>query len=114
MLDGIYSMVFRGAADWGMGMLVLQGGQVTGSDASGVLYDGNYEERGSDIELQVIMTVPPGVTLVQGTPARSTSYAIPVRLTMSKSSLENNEPVLLPLAPGPVNVIFRRLRSLSK
>lgn len=28
MLDGIYSITFRGRADWGMGMIILQRGSI--------------------------------------------------------------------------------------
>jgi hypothetical protein len=40
MVDGIYSLTYRGAVDWGIGMLVMQRGIIVGSDAGGVLYDG--------------------------------------------------------------------------
>ena len=113
VLDGIYSMTFRGAADWGMGMLILQGGLIIGSDAGGVLYDGTYIDRGLEVVVNLKMTVPPGATLVQGTPARSDKYVVPVNAVISKSALEHSLPVLIQLPPGPVNVIFRRLRSLN-
>jgi len=45
-MDGIYAIRFRGAADWGLGMLVLQGGKITGVDAGGVQYDGVYSDIG--------------------------------------------------------------------
>jgi hypothetical protein len=112
-VDGIYSMHFRGAADWGMGILVLEGGKITGADSSGALYDGGYLVQGSEIEVRMIVTVPPGVTLVQGTPARPTSYQFPIDMRMPANFLETQEPVRMELPPGPINVIFRRLRSLS-
>jgi hypothetical protein len=60
MLDGIYSITFRGRADWGMG---IQRGVVTGADVGGVLYDGRYVENGPDLQLDLTLTVPPGGTL---------------------------------------------------
>jgi hypothetical protein len=113
VMDGMYSMHFRGAADWGMGMLILQRGQITGADFSGALYDGSYRVEGSEIEVRMTMTVPPGVTLVQGTPAQPTKYEVPIYLRIPISILETQQPVLMQLPPGPVNVIFRRLRTLS-
>jgi hypothetical protein len=113
MLDGIYSIIFRGRADWGTGMIILQNGVITGADAQGALYDGSYAELGTDLRVDFTMTVPPGVTLVQGTPARPEQYMISARTIFPKRALDSGEPVLMDLPPGPVNVIFRRLRALG-
>jgi hypothetical protein len=114
ILDGIYSITFRGRTDWGMGMLLIQSGIITGADSGGVLYDGKYIDNGDSVALDVKMTVPPGATLVQGTPARSTAYTIPIQENVPKSALAAGTPVLLNLPPGPVNVIFRKLRALGR
>jgi hypothetical protein len=96
-----------------MGILLLQKGVVTGADVGGVQYDGTYRDAGSDVEFNATMTVPPGVMLAQGAPARPTAYTVPINITIPKSAIDTLQPVLLQLPPGPVNVIFRRLRSLS-
>jgi hypothetical protein len=113
MLDGIYSITFRGRADWGLGVIILQHGLITGADAAGVLYDGSYLERDSNVEVKLTMTVPPGVTLVQGTAAQPKTYSISTEVTIPKTAIAEGRPTLLQLPPGPVNVIFRRLRELS-
>jgi hypothetical protein len=59
--DGIYTMTYRGAADWGMGMLVLRRGTVTGADISGCLYDGRYRDDPENLVLELDMTVPADV-----------------------------------------------------
>jgi hypothetical protein len=113
VIDGIYSMAYRGAVDWGIGMLILRRGTITGSDASGVLYDGTYQQTGGNLDLNLTMTVPPGVALAQGTSAKSTAYSIPINLSLPTRVLSTGETVLMPLPPGPINVIFRKLRPLS-
>jgi hypothetical protein len=113
MFDGIYSMAYRGHADWGTGMLILQRGVITGADAGGALYDGSYEEHGSYLLLNLTLTVPPGVVLVQGTPAQPKQYSIPIQTELSARALLEGEVASLQLPPGPVNVIFRRLRTLN-
>jgi hypothetical protein len=113
MLDGIYSITFRGRADWGSGLLVLRNGVITGADAAGALYDGCYKERGSDVDVKLTLTVPPGVTLVQGTVAQPKEYSISSQWTVSTRAVLEEKPILLEFPPGPVNVIFRRLRVLS-
>jgi hypothetical protein len=113
MLDGIYSLMFRGHAGFGAGMIILQNGVITGADAQGALYDGSYVELGTDLRMDFTITVPPGVTLVQGTPAKPEQYTISDRTIFPRRALDSGEPVLMDLPPGPVNVIFRRLRALG-
>ena len=113
MIAGIYSITFRGAADRGIGMLVLQGGTVTGADAAGVLFDGTYKEDGERVSFSLTMTVPPGVVLVQGTAPRPVPDEVPIAASVPVKALDNFEPVLMEMPPGPVNVIFRRLRKLG-
>ena len=112
MLDGIYTITFRGAANWGMGALVLYKGTIAGADVGGALYDGQYTDQGDSVLVNMVMKVPPGVTLVQGTAPRATAYEVPFSVVINKKSFENSEPVLLKLPPGPVNVIFKRLRTI--
>lgn len=112
-MDGVYSMTYRGIAGWGGGMLVLLKGTVTGADSDGGLYDGTYQETRDDLILQLTMTVPAGMPLVQGVPPRSTQYTVPFHATVPKRSIEDSSPVLIDLPPGPVNVIVKRLRALS-
>ena len=112
-MDGIYKVTFRGAADWGIGLLELRDRIVAGADAAGATYDGTYEETDTEITLDLNMTVPPGVTLVQGQPARSTQYSVPFYVTIPKQSIAEGTPVSVELPPGPVNVIVTRLREFA-
>lgn len=113
MIDGIYSITFRGAADWGIGLLHLQGGLITGADAGGIKYDGSYTISGESVAFHLQMKVPPGATLVQGTPARSMEYTVPVHAVIPRRAFKTGEPVRVELPPGPVNVIFLLLRSFG-
>ncbi len=112
MVDGIYQITFRGAADWGVGMLILKDKTVTGADVAGVLYDGTYSEQGDNISVNLTLTVPPGVTLVQGTSPQPKEYNFDFELSLNKKVIETREPVLVQMPQGPVNVIFNCLRSL--
>ena len=111
--DGIYTMTFRGAAGWGLGLLELRDGVVTGADAAGAMYDGTYSESDASVTLNLSMIVPPGVTLVQGSTPKSIQYSVPFHATIPKQAIEQNTPVLVELPPGPVNVIVKLLRNLS-
>jgi len=112
MVDGIYQITFRGAADWGMGVLILKDGIITGADVGGALYDGTYSDVGDSISSNITLTVPPGVTLVMGTQPQSKEYSFQFTLSLSKQAIETRQPVLAQLPVGPVNVIFNCLRKL--
>ncbi len=112
-MNGIYSMTYRGAVDWGIGMLVLQNGVVTGADIAGALYDGGYTESPTDLFLTMNMHVPAGVQLAQGGPPRANAYDVPFSATIPKRAIESSTPVLVELPPGPVNVIIKQIRSLE-
>ena len=105
-------MTFRGAFGWGIGMLVLRKEVITGSDAGGVNYDGRYQDLGNSIKFDIVMKIPPGATLVQGTPARPDPYETSFTATIAKADIENNRPIQFHLPQGPVNAIFCKLRGL--
>lgn len=113
VIDGIYAITFRGEADWGSGMVMLWDGSLLGCDISGVQFDGTYRVDNGELTLDMVATVPPGTSLVQGNPPQSTEYSFPIQSRMPLHSLSNNEPVLFETPPGPVNVLFRRLRNLE-
>lgn len=95
-----------------MGILLLKDGKITGADVAGALYDGKYSDNGDDIAIKITLTVPPGVTLVMGTPPQSKEYNFDFEVSLKKKAIESRETVLLNLPLGPVNVIFNQLRKL--
>ncbi|MEK9285683.1 hypothetical protein MTR72_39855 [Bradyrhizobium sp. ISRA442] len=112
-MDGIYSITYRGASDWGMGMLLFKAGCLTGADVGGVLYDGTYRDAQGLVTVDAEMTVPPGATLAQGIPARPVAYKLPFKAEVPREALQDGRPVLIQLPVGPVNVIFKFLRGLD-
>jgi hypothetical protein len=112
-MDGIYLITFRGAVDWGVGILLFRAGRIVGADASGVLYDGTYQNAHGKITIKAAMTVPPGATLVQGSPPRPQHYTIEFEAVLRDSALQDGAPVLIQMPPGPVNVIFKFLRAVE-
>lgn len=106
-------MTFRGATTWGMGMLLLQRGRLTGADIAGVLYDGTYRNEGGALVVDAELTVPPGASLVQGVPARPQLYRVPFKAHVPQAAIVEGQAVLIDMAPGPVNVIFKFLRAVE-
>jgi hypothetical protein len=112
-MDGIYSITFRGATAWGLGMLLLRYGRLTGADVGGVRYDGTYSVQDGALNIDAVLTVPPGATLVQGVPARPQAYSVPFKAKVPRAAIEQGEAVLINMPPGPVNVIVKLLRGLE-
>lgn len=112
MINAIYKITFRGAVDWGIGILIFKGGVITGVDIGGALYDGEYSEKDGFLHVKMNMKVPPGVTLVQGTLPSPNEYVVEIDEMVKITDLEASNPIFFNLKPGPVNVIFQHLRDI--
>jgi hypothetical protein len=97
-----------------MGLLVFRNGKFVGEDVAGVSYDGTYSVENGHGVLELTKTVPPGVSLVQGLGARSTEYKIATQVRVPIDAMNTGEAVTLEMPPGPVSIIFNRLRSLDE
>lgn len=75
-IDGTYGFVYCGKMGPGFGVFTIEAGQVHGTDSGGVKYKGTAK-RASDggIEVHIQLTVPTGVSLVDGTNAEAMSFA---------------------------------------
>jgi hypothetical protein len=112
-MNGFYSLVFRGLHDWGMAILVLKDGLICGTDTNAVEIDGMYRLNGDALAVDVTITVPPGVALVQGLPAQPTTYQIPIKASFPLSRIGTSEPTLIHTPAGPLNTLLRKLRDLT-
>lgn len=112
MYEGMYAMTFRGGAGEGWGTLVLQGGSIYGHDVGGARYDGAYSPvpgRPGYLDIQMKVTVPPGVALVTGVPAQPIGYWFDLATTVAargESDLEVQTP------RGPVRAVIRFVREV--
>jgi hypothetical protein len=112
--DGFYSILFRGTHDFGVGVIVLNNGAIVGADSGGVAYDGIFYEDPDRrrVVLKITATVPPGVELVQGIPAQPRPYTFKIEAAVPDDLRRGEASAAIQTPFGPVNVIFRRLRSL--
>jgi hypothetical protein len=111
IFEGMYSIAFRGREGEGVGILVLMGGRIFGSDGS-VSYDGRYEpnsKRPGFIEASLRLTVPPGVSLVVGRRPQPAAYWFDLRASIAvraPTSLKVDTPY------GTVHVTVDYLRDI--
>ena len=101
LYDGMYLVKYTGRDGEGATVLVFIDGIVFGHDG-GVQYDGAYapspNESGS-MDLQLCLTVPPGVALVQGVPAQPAEYRFEIRIRLPARA---NAPINVQTPYGPV------------
>ena len=113
MLEGMYSIAFRGRGGEGLGILVLMGGRIFGSDGA-VSYDGHYEPNGMRpgfIDASLRLTVPPGVSLVVNRRPQPAAYWFDLQATIaarSPTSLKVDTPY------GSVQVTVEYLRDIPR
>lgn len=110
MREGFYSITYGAAAGQGFGMIALDTGRVVGADVVGGRYDGSYQfnPRTGMLDLDVMVTVPPGAWVVQGGQSRPTSWTFGIKAAVPAETPSHAISVHTEL--GPVAVIFRFLR----
>jgi hypothetical protein len=113
MIDGFFRMVFTRTAGSGFSLLVFRGGNIAGADVAGAIYDRTYRENleTGEISVQVIMTAPAGITPVQTGIPLAESAALPINTTLTQEEIVIEKAILLDTPLGPVNVIFKKIRS---
>jgi hypothetical protein len=65
------------------------------------------------LKVHITLTVPPGVALVQGTPAQPTTYQVAISADIPLNRIGTSEPTLVETGIGPVNILIRKLRDLN-
>ena len=111
MREGFYKVDYAGV--WGLGFAVLafDSGVVVGADALGGSYDGTYEwnPATSQLDVQVQIQVPAGVTVVQGQVAPEGGLTFTASCSFPREA--RNEVVRAKTDLGEVNVAINLLRA---
>lgn len=109
--EGFYKFMYEGAAGFGGGILVLDTGFVVGADVTGAEYDGTYKYNPNTnmLDVQITLTVPPGVALVTGMPPSTDEYKIEIGAPFPRE-FETPVPIDLDTPTGPVRVVVTKIR----
>jgi hypothetical protein len=109
-MDGTFSIVYSGDAGLGYGVFTVKDGALKGSDLSVGAYSGAAKTvPGSDkVELDLRMTIPAGVPLVQGVAPQD------VAITRAFTAVVPHEfgdgaPITVDVPPGKVTIMVKRL-----
>lgn len=110
-MQGFYALYYTGIAGFGHAVLVMNDGIITGADVTGGVYDGTYTVENDAIDIKVDFVVPSGATLVTG---QSLMEPLKQSVTANLSlHFADGHPVPINTPMGPVNVIFKKLRSIK-
>lgn len=109
-MEGFYAIYYTGVGGFGHAVLVLRNGSIVGADAVGGSYDGIYSVSTSgQLQINVDLHTLPGTTLVTGQ-TNPQAFSQKIRADLPKN-FDNGQPVPLQTPSGPINVIFKKLRS---
>jgi hypothetical protein len=109
MINGTYAFVYDGNVSIGIGIFRVTDSELVGTDYGGVNYRGTASEtEAGDIRVELTMSVPAGVPLVQG--------ASPVDLTVTREGsftappgFGDGQPFEVYVAPGNVRLMVKRV-----
>jgi len=109
-LDGTYGVVYCGADGLGLGVFNVKNGSVVGSDYVGGRYHGTAMEdvASSEIALDLLFSVPPGVVLVQGTAPQDVPHSRRIKQILP-ADFGDGAPVKFDTPPGIVTAMIKRI-----
>lgn len=110
-VDGIYSAYFTGVAGNSFGMFVFKDGIISGADAGGGKYDGDFKiaEDGNSLAGVVKFYLPVGNQSITGVAATSEPilFEVPIKLP---TDLVESDVHTIQTPAGPINAKFEKLR----
>ena len=111
MREGFYKVDYAGTWGLGFAVMVFDSGVVVGADAMGGTYDGTYEwnPATSQLDVQVQVKIPAGVTVVQGEVAPEGGLTFSASCSFSREA--RNEIVKATTELGDVQVAIDLLRA---
>jgi hypothetical protein len=108
-MDGFYAAYVTGHAGVGVLLLAIRGTTLVGVDAGGIKYDGQITPTERGYHCTVLYIVPPGASLITGSPPPTDFQRIPVEFDLPKDFTHGQiVPIVTPL--GPVNAKFEKLK----
>jgi hypothetical protein len=109
-LDGTYGFVYCGVTGLGIGVIVVSGSAIVGSDYSGGRYLGTLiENEAGDVEFSVDFHVAAGTTVVQGTAEQDIPYVRPLRHVFGPRTFGDEAPFQISVPPGEVTVMMKQI-----
>lgn len=109
--EGFYKIEYRGGSGAGVGMIVLDTGEVVGADIAGGSYLGSYafNVQTNMIDVDAIVEIAPGAWAVTGHAAGSTPLRFPLQASIPKGQIAGY-PISAQTPLGPIQFRLTWLR----
>ena len=108
-IDGAYSVVYGGEIGQGVAIIRIANGLVEGSDFVGGKYHGTATvDIAGNIDLDISITVPLQVLLVQGTSSQDVPHTRLIKHKFPRL-FGDGKPQTIVVPPGTVTVMIKRL-----
>ena len=112
MSRAIYAAYFTSFAGQSIGLFYIGDGLLTGIDVGTMKYDGAYKTMpDGSLEGTVEYVVPPGVSLITGTPPSNTPTKLQLKLTLP-ANFDDGRVITIETPAGPVNARFEKIKEL--
>ena len=112
-MDGIYAMYYTGEISSGLALAVIQSNKIIGADLAGSLINGKIQPTDQgNISIDIELHLSEGTILVTGEAPLQQDIVLEASMVVPKNFADGT-PHLLELPTGPVNVIFKHLRSIE-
>jgi hypothetical protein len=110
VIAGVYSFVYCGAQDVGIGHFTLhQDGRFFGVDIGGVMYEATAQENDAGwITLDLTLTIPVDTSLVMGTSPQDTPHTRRVHAYLPPA-FGDGYPQQMEAAPGIITIMVKRV-----
>jgi hypothetical protein len=109
-LEGTYGFVYCGITGLGIGVIVVNGGTIVGSDFSGGRYTGTLIEDGAgNLEFNVDFLVAAGTTVVQGSAEQDIPHVRPLRHIFRPGTFGDGVPFRISVPPGEVTLMMKQI-----
>ena len=110
-VEGIYVAYLASEVGYGMMLIVFKEGSLTGADAFGVVITGKYTRTDFGTQINVDVSVPAGVALLQGGETSPTGTRYPIRAVLPPD-FEDHDFLPIETVHGPLNVRLKKLVNL--
>src|ERR1019366_3647681 len=113
MVDGFYALYYTGKVSSGFGLIAIAKGIMSGVDAGGGTYDGDYtiDEDKQFFHGTLRLTIPAGMPLVTGTPPSTAPYTVPISISFPVD-FSHQQPFLVKTPIGAVNLNMKKLKDI--
>lgn len=113
-IEGFYACFMSGTEGNGFAMFVFKDGQIAGSDALGVLFDGNYNSNdGNGYSVSIKVSIPKNGQVIQGVTAGPEGMTYTVDFELPKSFLEDDF-VAIQTPLGAINFRLQKIRGFDE